>query len=154
MKFLKAVRLDASDSRVYAQEGAAEDGEWMVSGGYAVCDLAGGSHLRPNCHCDTSFVSVKTHGRCTLAEVVEIDDTTYREQIEVLTRHFLEDWRAPSEEAARKVAEEEVAYTADLCESFNTEVWITVKRTPKTDGEGFDEHYQVFKRLMIGDHKL
>ncbi|MGH8751599.1 MAG: DUF6505 family protein, partial [Burkholderiales bacterium] len=74
--------------------------------------------------------------------------------IETLTRHFLQDLHAPSEAAARELAQEEIAYSTDLCESFNTETWITVKRTPKTDGEGFDEHYQVFKRLMIGEHKL
>ena len=34
VKFLKAVRLDASDSLVYSQEGVARDGEWLVSGGY------------------------------------------------------------------------------------------------------------------------
>lgn len=154
MKFLKAVRLDASDSRIYAEEGAAEGGEWLVSGGYAVCDLASGAHFRPNCHCDTSFIGLKTHGRCSIAEVVEIDETTYRQHIETLTRHFTNELNAPSEAEAHRVAEEEIAYTADLCESFNTEVWITVKRTPKADGEGFDEHYQVFQRLMIGEHKL
>jgi hypothetical protein len=154
MKFLKTVRLDVSDTHVYAQEGVAEDGEWLVSGGYAVCDLASGAHFRPNCHCDISFIGLKTHGRCTIAEVVEIDEATYRGHIETLTRHFLADLNAPSEEAARQVAEEEVAYTADLCESFNAETWITVKRTAKANGEGFDEHYQVFKRLMIGAHKL
>jgi hypothetical protein len=31
-------------------------------------------------------------------------------------------------------------------------VWITVKRTPADDG--VKEHYSVFKRLMIGGHKL
>jgi hypothetical protein len=41
MKFLRAVRLDASDSFVYSEGGAARDGEWLVSGGYAVCDPAG-----------------------------------------------------------------------------------------------------------------
>jgi hypothetical protein len=44
MKFLKAVRLDVSDSRIDEEEAAAEDGEWAVSGGYAVCDLASGAH--------------------------------------------------------------------------------------------------------------
>ncbi|MGH8751393.1 MAG: DUF6505 family protein, partial [Burkholderiales bacterium] len=78
MKFLKAVRLDASDSRVYASVGAAQDGEWLVTGGYAVCDLARGTHAWPNCHCDTSFIGLDTHGRCTVAEVVEIDEATYR----------------------------------------------------------------------------
>jgi hypothetical protein len=148
MKFLKAVRLDVADSRIYAQEGAAEDGEWLVSGGYAVRS-GKRAHFRPNCHCDTSFIGLKTHGRCTIAEVVEIDEATYREHLEMLTRNFFVDLNAPSEEVARQVA-----YTADLCESFNAETWITVKRTAKADGEGFDEHYQVFKRLMIGAHKL
>lgn len=154
MKFLKAVRLDESDGRVYVQEGAAEDGEWLVCGGYAVCDLASGQHFRPHCHCDTSFIGLATFGRCTIAEVVEIDEATYHKYIETLTRYFLNSLGAPSEEAARALAEEEVAYTADLCESFNPEVWVTVKRTPKQDGQGFDEHYSVFKRLMIGAHKL
>ena len=86
--------------------------------------------------------------------MADIDEATYREHVETLTRHFLEDLNAPSEEAARKVAQEEAAYTADLCESFNAETWITVKRSAKADGEGFDEHYQVFKRLMIGEHKV
>jgi hypothetical protein len=61
MKFLRAVRLDASDSLVYSQEGAARDGEWTVSGGYAVCDPTGSSHRTPKCHCLTSFVGVEIH---------------------------------------------------------------------------------------------
>ena len=115
MKFLKAVRLDASDSRVYAQESAAEDGEWLVCGGYAVCDLASGQHFRPNCHCDTSFIGLTSFGRCTISEVVEIDEATYHKHIETLTLYFLNSLGAPSEEAAHALAEEEVAYTADLC---------------------------------------
>ena len=139
MKFLKAVRLDASDSRVYSREGAARDGEWLVSGGYAVCDPTGVTHRAPNCHCLTSFIGVVSRGRCTIAEVVEIDKSEYQQVIERLVRHFMDDLGAPTLEAARGVAEEEAAYTAELCESFSSEVWITVKRTP---GDGhIKEHY-------------
>jgi len=152
MKFLKAVRLDASDARVYAEDGgAAIDGEWVVSGGYAVCDLTAG-HRRPRCHCDTTFVGVTSRGRCTLAEVADIDATTYADLGEQLTRHFLDDLGAPSREAARQAAAEECAYTADLAAGFPADVWITVKRLPTP--EGVAEHYAVFKRLMIGAHKL
>lgn len=152
MKFLKAVRLDDSDARIYGEEcGAAEDGEWMVSGGYAVCDLAKG-HRRPRCHCDTTFIAVKSHGRCTIAEVVDIDPTTYVELTALLTQHFLSDLGAPSPGAAREAAADECAYTADLAGGFPAEVWITVKREPSEDGIG--ERYSVFKRLMIGAHKL
>jgi hypothetical protein len=152
VKFLKTVRLDVSDTLVYSQEGAAQDGEWLVSGGYAVCDPTGATHVKPNCHCLTSFIGVVSHGRCTIAEVVEIDKVEYQQVIERLVRHFMDDLGAPTLEAARTVAEDEAAYTAELCESFSPEVWITVKRTPGDDG--IKEHYSVFKRLMIGGHKL
>ena len=152
MKLLKAVRLDSSDAQVYFQEGAAQDGEWAVSGGYAVCDPTGATHRKPNCHCLTSFVGVVSCGRCTIAEVVEMDKSEYQQVIERLVRHFVDDLGAPTLEAARAVAEEEATYTAELCDSFSDGVWITVERTP--GGDGIREHYSVFKRLMIGGHKL
>ena len=152
MNFLKAVRLDASDSLVYSQEGAAREGEWLVSGGYAVCDPTGVTHRTPICHCLTSFVGVVSCGRCTIAEVVEMDKSEYQQVIERLVRHCVDDLGAPTLEAAGAVAEEEAAYTAELCDSFSAGVWITVERTP--GGDGIREHYSVFKRLMIGGHRL
>lgn len=151
MKFLKAVRLDDSDDRILADEGAAADGEWVVSGGYAACDLAQG-HRRPRCHCDTTFLAVAAARRCTIAEVAEIDDATYGQLKETLARRLLDELGAPTPEAARAAAEDECAYTADLAAGFPAEVWITVKREPTEDGVG--ERYSVFKRLMIGAHKL
>ena len=152
MKFLKAVRLDISDSKIFSAEGVLEDGEWVVSGGYAVCDLASGSHRQPGCRCDVSFIGLGNRKRCTLAEVVEIHETTYHQHVDTMTRHFLEDLGAPSHEAARAAAEEEISYTTELCESFEPEAWITVQRTPTE--QGVKEHASVFKRLMIGGHKL
>lgn len=152
MKFLKAVRLDDSDARIHAGDGgAAEDGEWVVSGGYAVCDLASG-HRRPHCHCATTFIAVASRRRCTIAEIVDIDDSDYAGIRERLARHFLNDLGAPSVDAAREAAEDECAYTADLASGFPDGVWITVRREPTADGIG--EHYSVFKRLLIGSHKL
>jgi hypothetical protein len=152
MKFLKAVRLDDSDARIFAGEGgAAEDGAWVVSGGYAVCDLAQG-HRTTCCHCDSTFIAAGARQRCTLAEVAEIDDAAYEQVIQALSRHFLEELGAPTIEAARAAAEDECAYTADLAEGFPADAWITVRREPTADGVG--ERYSVFKRLMIGSHKL
>jgi hypothetical protein len=152
MKFLKAVRLDESDDRLLAETGgAARDGEWVVSGGYAACNLAAG-HRLPRCFCDTTFIAAGGRRRCTIAEVAEIDEAAYGALREALARHFLEDLGAPSLEAARAAAEDECAYTADLAGGFPSEVWITVRREPTEDGVG--ERYSVFKRLMIGTHKL
>ena len=152
MQFLKAVRLDESDARILAEEGgAAQDGEWVVSGGYAVCDLAQG-HRTPRCHCDTTFIAAASRRRCTIAEVAEIDESMLEQLKEDLARFFLAELGAPSLEAARAAAADECAYTAELAGGFPAEVWITVKREPSVDGVG--ERYSVFKRLMIGSHKL
>jgi Family of unknown function (DUF6505) len=152
VKFLKAVRLDDSDSRLLATTGgAAEDGEWVVSGGYAACDLARG-HRTPQCRCDTTFLAAGSLRRCTIAEVVEIGESDYGRIGEALARHFVEDLGAPSWEAAREAAGDECAYTADLAGGFSAGVWITVTREPTEEGVG--ERYKVFERLMIGSHKL
>jgi hypothetical protein len=152
VRFLKAVRLDDSDSRILAEQGgAAEEGEWVVSGGYAVCDLARG-HAQPGCRCDRSFVAVGSRRRCTLAEVAEIDEAGFAQLKERLARFFHEELGAPSLEAARAAAEDECRYTAELAESFPDEAWITVQRQPTAEGIG--ERYSVFRRLMIGSHKL
>lgn len=151
MRFLRAVRLDDSDARLFSEDGAAEDGEWVVSGGYAVCDLAHG-HRAPRCRCDSTFVAAGSARRCTIAEVAEIEAPEYERVKALLAKYFLEALGAPSPEAATAAAEDECAYTADLAASFPSEVWITVKREPADEGVG--ERYTVFKRLMIGSHKL
>lgn len=152
MKFLKAVRLGGPDAALFLPEGMLDEGEWAVSGGFAMCDLAAGDHRRPQCRCDVSFIGLARPKRCTIAEVVEIDETTYRSHVDTLARHLIEEWGAPTEERARRAAEDEVAYTAELCEDFGPEVWITVKRS--VEGRGIKEQYSVFRRLLIGDHKL
>jgi len=152
VKFLKAVRLDDSDDRVYAAEGgAARDGEWVVSGGYAACDLAAG-HGRTPCHCDTTFIAAGSARRCTIAEVADIDAETYGTVCSALAEYLFRELGAPDEPAARAAAEDECAYTAELAAGFPPEVWITVRREPSDDG--VSERYSVFKRLMIGAHKL
>ncbi len=153
-KFLRAVRLDNSDEQIYQAAGTVAEGEWLVSGGYAVCDLAHGYRCNPRCHCDDSFLHLTSDARCTIAEVAEIEDAVVGELIDALTQHLILNWKAPSLEAARTVAEEEVRYTLDMCESFSTDVWITVKRSPNPNGEGIDEKYDIYDRLMIGSHKI
>jgi hypothetical protein len=152
MKFLKAVRLGAADSRLFSPDGLLEEGAWVVSGGFAVCDLAAGPHRHPDCRCDVSFLGLASRRRCRVAEVVEIDDDIFESHVLTLARHLMEEWGAPSPQAARAAAEDEIAYTVDLCESFSPEVWITVQR--RVEGAELKEQYSLFKRLLIGEHKL
>jgi len=153
-KLLRAVRLDDSDDHVFRACGAAREGDWVVSGGYAVCDFANAPRCAPPCHCHASFVAVGSRARCSIAEVAEASADEVEAQTDALAWHLVRDWGAPSWDAARAVAEEEVRHTAEVCETLAPDVWITVKRERSADGAALDEQYSVYDRLLVGSHKV
>ena len=153
-KLLRAVRLDDSDEHVFRSCGAARDGEWVVTGGYAVCDFAQARRCDPSCHCEASFLAVESRARCSIAEVVEVEPADLDAQADALAWYLVRAWNAPSWEEARRLAGEEVRHTAEVCETLAPEVWITVKREPNADGSAIEEQYSVYDRLMIGAHAL
>jgi Family of unknown function (DUF6505) len=153
-KLLRAVRLDESDDHVFRACGAARDGEPVVSGGYATCEFAARRQCDPSCHCEASFIAVGSRARCSIAEVVEVSEAEMEQQVEALAWHLVRAWNAPSWQAARELAEEEVRHTSEVCETLAPELWITVRREPRADGGGFDEQYAVYDRLLIGAHRL
>lgn len=152
-KMLRAVRLDDSDDHVFRGCGAAAEGEPVVSGGFAACDFDRAPRCDPPCFCQSSFVALGSKARCSIAEVVEVSDAELEDQVEALAWTLLRKWNAPSFEAARRVAEEEVRHTAEVCETLAPEVWITVKRERRTDDAALEEQYAVYDRLMIGAHR-
>jgi hypothetical protein len=139
-KLLRAVRLDDSDDHIFREGGAAKDGEPVVTGGFAGCE--------------SSFLAIGSRARCTIAEVREVTEEELEAQIEAFAWQLVRGWNAPSWEAARELAEEEIRHTADVCETLAPDVWITVKRTANADGSAIDEQYSVYDRLMIGAHDL
>jgi hypothetical protein len=153
-KLLRAVRLDDSDDQVFRACGAAKDGEPVVTGGFAVCDFAGERSCDPACHCEASFLAVGSNARCTIAEVVEASEEDVAAQVEALAWHLVRAWGAPSWEAARAVAEEEVRHTSEVCETLAPESWITVRREPRAGGHEVEEQYSVYDRLLLGAHRL
>jgi hypothetical protein len=153
-KLLRAVRLDDSDDEVFRSCGAAKDGEPVVTGGFAICDFANSPRCSPACHCDASFLAVGSRARCTIAEVVEASEDEAAAQVEALAWHLVKAWGAPSWEAARTVAEEEVRHTAEVCETLAPQSWITVKREPRAGGDEVEEQYSVYDRLLVGAHRL
>lgn len=153
-KLLRAVRLDDSDEHVFRACGAARDGEWVSTGGFAACQFDSAPRCDPPCHCESSFVAVGSRTRCSIAEVVEASEADLETQADALAWHLVKDWGAPSWEAARDLAAEELRHTAEVCETLAPEVWITVKRARRADGTALEEQYAVYDRLMIGAHNL
>ena len=126
----------------------------MVTGGFAVCEFDSAPRCEPACHCESSFVAIGSRARCSIAEVVEVTEAQLEEQADALAWHLVKGWGAPSWEAARKVAAEELRHTAEVCETLSPEVWITVRRHRTADGTAVEEQYSVYDRLMIGAHAL
>lgn len=138
-KLLRAVRLDDSDDRLFREGGAAKEGEPVVTGGFAGPVSA--------------FLAIASRARCTIAEVYEVSEEELEGQVEAFAWALVRGWNAPSWEAARALAEDEIRHTAEVCETLAPEVWITVQRTPTGDGN-LDEQYSVYDRLLIGTHQV
>ena len=85
-----------------------------------------------------------------MVDVENADIEIFKDQ---MTQHLLFDWKAPDQTAARELADEEVIYTMDLAATFPAGMWITVKRSPGSDG-AIEEKYDQYDRLMLGSHKV
>jgi hypothetical protein len=153
-KLLRAVRLDDSDDHIFRACGAAKEGEPVVTGGFAACDFDTAPRCDPPCHCASSFIAVDSRARCSIAEVVEASEADLQAEAEALAWHLVKSWGAPSWEVAHRVALDEVRHTAEVCETLEPEVWITVKRARAAGGGALEEQYAVYDRLMIGSHNL
>ena len=153
-KLLRAVRLDDSDDHIFSSCGAASEGEWVVSGGFAVCDFDRAPRCDPACHCESSFVALGSRRRCSIAEVTEVTEPELDEQVQALAWHLVKNWGAPSWEAAHAVAEEEVRHTSEVCETLAPEVWVTVKRARRDADAALEEQYAVYDRLQVGTHRV
>jgi hypothetical protein len=127
VKLLRTIRLDPSDTLVF--ERAAEPGEWAVSGAFVFWDtdvetLSGKARAAFR----GGFLGVASLGWSTLVQIVEASEENRTEAIETLARQLIEHFGAPDLGAARKAAEEEVAFAASLCD-HPQDTLIAVHRT-------------------------
>jgi hypothetical protein len=126
VKLLRTIRVDASDTFVFAK--AAEPGEWAVSGAFAFARLDPaelGSKARAAFH--AGFLGVGSLGWSTLAVVVDASEHDRLEAVEALAERLVRHFGAPDLAAGRVAAEEEVAFAASLC-NFPAGALIAVSR--------------------------
>lgn len=115
MKLLRTIRLDPSDTFVF--ERAAEPGEWAVSGAFVFWDTDPAALLgKARAAFRGGFLGVESLGRSTLVQIVEASEQDRAKVIETLAQQLVEHFGAPDLAAARKAAEEEVAFAASLCD--------------------------------------
>jgi hypothetical protein len=142
VKLLRTIALDPSDTFVF--DGAAEPGDWAVSGAFRFCDrdpatLTG----KDRSAFRSGFLGVKSWGWSTLVQIIGATDNDRRTLVELLARQLVERFGAPDLATARAAAKEEVAFTESLCTQPVSSL-IAVHRTV-IDGDVRES----FRRLQL-----
>ncbi len=131
MKLIRTIRLDPSDTFVF--EHAAEPGEWAVSGAFVFWNAdAATLEGKARSAFRGGFLGVESLGWSTLVQIVEVSENERATVIELLAQALVARFGAPDMDAARRAAEEEVAFAASLC-NHPRDTLIAVHRTIQDD---------------------
>lgn len=127
MHLARAIHFDESDRNVFHRP--ARTGEWAIPGGFEFsnwteADLGGKARQA----FANGWLGVETFGRVTFVAVTRIEPAEHAALIEALAAHFVSVYGAPSLEAARPVAAEELAQMAALCADHPANTVLTVLR--------------------------
>lgn len=147
MNLARAIHFDESDTRVY--HSPARTGEWCISGGFEFsdwteADLTGKARQAFS----NGWFGLETAGRVTFVAVTQITEQELAELTTLLARHFVSYYGAPSEEAARPVAAEEIAQMTELCDEHAPNTLLTVAR--ELTAAGVREAYRVIEAQDAG----
>lgn len=148
-KLPKTLRLDQSDDYVFEQP--ADSGEWAISGAFAFAD-AEPDNLSPKQKLAFAqgFLGMASFGRSTVVSVSTASDAEMEAVTAALTLHLMKDYGAPSHEAARAAAEEEIAFVADLCAPYPVNQLLLVAR--ELADEGIREVFKAAEKPDRLDH--
>ncbi|WP_300519817.1 DUF6505 family protein [Aliiroseovarius sp.] len=138
MKLARATHLDESDQYVFAKP--ARTGEWCLSGGFEFSNWSEGDLVgKARQAFANGWLGLETGGRVTFVAVAEVTSGEFEALTDTLARHFVTYYGAPSVEAARPVAAEELAHMAELCDEHPDNTLLTVARELTEAGvrEGF-----------------
>ncbi|MDU8929351.1 DUF6505 family protein [Alisedimentitalea sp. MJ-SS2] len=147
MKLARAIHFDESDTRVYANP--ARTGEWCISGGFefsnwSEADLTGKARQA----FANGWFGLETSGRVTFVAVTVIEPSEVETLTDLLAQHFVTYYGAPSADAARPVAAEEIAQMVGLCEDHDANTMLTIAR--ELTEAGVREAYRIIEPQDAG----
>ncbi|MEO0670351.1 MAG: DUF6505 family protein [Pseudomonadota bacterium] len=127
MKLARAIHFDESDMNVFASP--ARTGEWCISGGFEFSNWGEGDLTgKARQAFANGWFGLETGGRVTFVAVTQLEEAELATLTDLLAAHFVTYYGAPSAEAARPVAEEELAQMIALCEDHDANTLLTVAR--------------------------
>ncbi len=142
MNLARAIHFDESDTLVF--HSPARTGEWAISGGFEFSNWGEGDLTgKARQAFANGWLGLETFGRVTFVAVTKVEQAEYEALIERLAQHFVDIYGAPSPEAARPVAKEELGHMAELCEGHDPNTLLTVIRE-LTDA-GVSEAFRVIE---------
>ena len=139
MKLARTIRFDASDEHVFDQ--AAEEGQWAISGSFSFAhmrdeDITG----KVKQAFANGFLAVPSFGYSTLVSVAKASEDDISQLRADLIDHFITCYGAPDEAAAGAVADDEIAFMADVCQEHKTGTLLSLQR--KLTQEGIKEQFR------------
>jgi len=134
MKFLKTIRIDPSDAHVF--ERPADSGEWAIAGGFSFAgiseeDLSGKTRQAFS----NGFLSLDSFGYSTFTVVANINEVELEKLTGQLVRHLVDNYGAPTAEAAKIAAQGEVSFISEMCEENPINSVFTLLRSLDDDGQ-------------------
>jgi hypothetical protein len=115
MKLLRTIRLDPSDTFIFANP--AEPGEWAVSGAFVFADGDPGRlEGKARSAFRGGFLGVQSFGWSTLVQIVEASEQDHAAAVDALARQLIDRFGAPGLPEAKAAAEEEFAFAKSLCD--------------------------------------
>lgn len=127
MNFARVIRLDESDLNVFDE--AAEPGEWAIPGTFAFSNWTEaeltGKARQAFAH---GWLGLESFGRASVVAITPITEAERNALVDILAFHFTEAWGAPDIDAARPVAEEEIAHMAAMCDDHPQNTLMVLER--------------------------
>lgn len=134
MKFLKTIRFDPSDDRVF--ENAAGPDEWAIPGsfhfaGETESTLSGKRRQAFS----NGFLSLANWGHSTFTSVATLADADKDQITEILAVHLCDHYGAPDLSAAQAASIAEIEYVIDLCSDVPINSIFALSRHIDEEGE-------------------
>jgi len=144
-RFLRAIRFDVSDTHVFeraaAQDSLAVPGSFlfMPRPGFGPAALTGKARQA----FVSGFLGLENFGFSTLVSVAEIRDEDLEHAAHALTRFLVEEFGAPSHEAAAELARDELAFASGLAADTPLNTLLAIRREIGDDGQIKDQFHIV-----------
>ena len=127
MRLARTIRFDESDTRVFAR--AAESDEWAVPGTFEFSDWTDADLTGKKRQAFANgWLGLESFGRATFVATAEITEAEYAAAVDALATYFVAAWGAPDLDAARPVAENELADMAAMCADHDPNTLLVVER--------------------------